>query len=425
MLETMVEAASAGGAVARERITRGFAVAIKGDGSPVTEADREAEAAVARVLGAAYPDHGWLGEETGGRGPDDRRFIVDPIDGTRNFVTRHSASGPRSSPSRRPAWSRRASSIQPVTGELHVARRGDGAFLNGARHPRLHRGRARRAGRCCTARSTSCAARGSGTGFFAWWTPRRMQRGFGDFLSFTTVAEGKGEVALTPEREALGPRRAAPPRGGGGRRLHRLRGQAHHLFRPPRSPPTACCTPDRAGPLSRRSRHDAHRRARHSRRHHPPRRDGGQHPPRAGACCDDAASATAPTSRPTRSPPSASSRWRRGRCGITCQKLGEVEVFADAGVADDVLLTYNILGAAKAERLMAANRRIIAAHRVARQRGGGARALRGGGARRPGPPLRGGVRHRHGPHRRADAAGGLRAGADGHAAAAPAVPAAS
>ena len=47
-----------------------------------------------------------------------------------------------------------------------------------------------------------------------------------------------------------------------------------------------------------------------------------------------------------------------GAMGITCQKLGEVEVFADAGVADDVLLSYNILGAAKAERLMAANRRI-------------------------------------------------------------------
>jgi D-serine deaminase-like pyridoxal phosphate-dependent protein len=42
-----------------------------------------------------------------------------------------------------------------------------------------------------------------------------------------------------------------------------------------------------------------------------------------------------------------------GAIGITCQKLGEVEVFADAGVAEDVLLTYNILGPAKTERLMA------------------------------------------------------------------------
>ena len=35
---------------------------------------------------------------------------------------------------------------------------------------------------------------------------------------------------------------------------------------------------------------------------------------------------------------------KAGAVGITCQKLGEVEVFADAGVADDVLLTFNILG---------------------------------------------------------------------------------
>jgi len=47
-----------------------------------------------------------------------------------------------------------------------------------------------------------------------------------------------------------------------------------------------------------------------------------------------------------------------GAVGITCQKLGEVEVFADAKVADDVLLTYNILGAAKTERLMALTRRV-------------------------------------------------------------------
>ena len=42
-----------------------------------------------------------------------------------------------------------------------------------------------------------------------------------------------------------------------------------------------------------------------------------------------------------------------GAIGITCQKIGEVEVFVDAGVADDVLLTYNILGRQKTDRLMA------------------------------------------------------------------------
>ncbi len=46
-----------------------------------------------------------------------------------------------------------------------------------------------------------------------------------------------------------------------------------------------------------------------------------------------------------------------GAMGITCQKLGEVEVFVDAGVAEDILLTYNILGGAKTDRLAALIRR--------------------------------------------------------------------
>src|SRR5690242_2503782 len=47
-----------------------------------------------------------------------------------------------------------------------------------------------------------------------------------------------------------------------------------------------------------------------------------------------------------------------GAIGITCQKLGEVEVFTDAGVADDVLLTYNIVGWLKTERLVALSKRL-------------------------------------------------------------------
>jgi D-serine deaminase-like pyridoxal phosphate-dependent protein len=47
-----------------------------------------------------------------------------------------------------------------------------------------------------------------------------------------------------------------------------------------------------------------------------------------------------------------------GAVGITCQKLGEVQVFTDAGVADDVLLTFNVIGRAKTERLAALARRL-------------------------------------------------------------------
>jgi len=47
-----------------------------------------------------------------------------------------------------------------------------------------------------------------------------------------------------------------------------------------------------------------------------------------------------------------------GAVGITCQKLGEVEAFVDAGVCDDILLTFNIIGDAKTERLMTLIKRI-------------------------------------------------------------------
>ena len=54
---------------------------------PVTQADREAEAALRRLIAARYPDHGVIGEEYGEDRPDaDQVWILDPIDGTRAFI---------------------------------------------------------------------------------------------------------------------------------------------------------------------------------------------------------------------------------------------------------------------------------------------------------------------------------------------------
>ncbi|GAA3341302.1 histidinol-phosphatase [Amorphoplanes nipponensis] len=58
----------------------------KADGSVVTEADRATEAAVRAVLAAARPGDAVLGEEGGQTGAADRRWIIDPIDGTAQFV---------------------------------------------------------------------------------------------------------------------------------------------------------------------------------------------------------------------------------------------------------------------------------------------------------------------------------------------------
>lgn len=54
---------------------------------PVTQADKEAEAAMRRLIAARYPDHGVIGEEYGEDRPDaDHVWVLDPVDGTRAFI---------------------------------------------------------------------------------------------------------------------------------------------------------------------------------------------------------------------------------------------------------------------------------------------------------------------------------------------------
>lgn len=76
------------------RLTLGYfrrriVVEEKGDGSPVTIADREAEALIRREIERRFPDHGIVGEEHGTKEPrngSSYRWIIDPIDGTKSFI---------------------------------------------------------------------------------------------------------------------------------------------------------------------------------------------------------------------------------------------------------------------------------------------------------------------------------------------------
>lgn len=59
----------------------------KKDNSPVTLADKGAEAAIKAVISRAFPDHGFIGEEEGSSNSiAEYRWIIDPIDGTKNFI---------------------------------------------------------------------------------------------------------------------------------------------------------------------------------------------------------------------------------------------------------------------------------------------------------------------------------------------------
>ena len=80
--------AAAAAAAVRPWFRAPLAVEQKSDLSPVTRADRAAELAMRAVLAERFPDHGLLGEEFGHERPAARFcWVLDPIDGTRAFIT--------------------------------------------------------------------------------------------------------------------------------------------------------------------------------------------------------------------------------------------------------------------------------------------------------------------------------------------------
>ncbi|MES2434137.1 MAG: inositol monophosphatase family protein [Pseudomonadota bacterium] len=89
-LNLMIKAARrAGKALVKDfREVEQLQVSTKGPGDFVTKADREAERIIKEDLMGGRPTYGWLGEETGEQDGQDptRRWIVDPLDGTTNFL---------------------------------------------------------------------------------------------------------------------------------------------------------------------------------------------------------------------------------------------------------------------------------------------------------------------------------------------------
>ncbi|ROR32804.1 inositol-1-monophosphatase [Inmirania thermothiophila] len=96
----------------------------------VTEVDRRAEAEIVRILRRTYPDHAILAEESGADGRDDApQWIIDPLDGTTNFVHGfpHFAV---SLALRHRGRIEHAVVYDPLRNELFTASRGEGALLN-------------------------------------------------------------------------------------------------------------------------------------------------------------------------------------------------------------------------------------------------------------------------------------------------------
>lgn len=191
-LDAAVEAARAAGAVALRYFREGVEVTLKPDLTPVTQADREAERVIREILGRACPGYGFLGEESGARPPRERRWIVDPIDGTRNFVRGI------------PLWATLIALEEdgevtvgvihnPVSGDLYTALRGQGARLNGT--PLRVSAVANLAEALLVHAGLSLLRQaGYWEGFVRLVDATERQRGFGDYYGYGLVAEGKAEI---------------------------------------------------------------------------------------------------------------------------------------------------------------------------------------------------------------------------------------
>ncbi len=106
----------------------------KGRNDFVSEVDRKAEQEIVSQLSRAFPDHRFLGEEGGGKGPEDAEYqwIIDPLDGTTNFL--HGIPHFAVSIACKYRGSlQHAVIIDPIKREEFTASRGKGAMLNGRR----------------------------------------------------------------------------------------------------------------------------------------------------------------------------------------------------------------------------------------------------------------------------------------------------
>lgn len=94
-MDTARRAVEAASAAELAHFRRGVRVEVKPDRTPVTAADREGEASILAVVREAFPDHAFLGEETGAHaGSAASRWIVDPLDGTKGFTRGRTFWGP-------------------------------------------------------------------------------------------------------------------------------------------------------------------------------------------------------------------------------------------------------------------------------------------------------------------------------------------
>ncbi len=177
-------------------------VELKPDDTPVTAVDREAERLVRSRIAAARPEDAFIGEEYGATGDSAREWIVDPIDGTKNYIRQV------------PVWATLIALVDrgvpvvgvvsaPALGRRWFAAAGAGAWGSSPTQP-LHR--------LAVSSATTMAEASLSYSSLSGWEQRGMlpafldvtrevwrTRAYGDFWSYMMVAEGQVDAACEPE----------------------------------------------------------------------------------------------------------------------------------------------------------------------------------------------------------------------------------
>jgi histidinol phosphatase-like enzyme (inositol monophosphatase family) len=204
-LAAAVAAARAAGEVAARYFRAGVAVEWKESAtgrSPVTIADREAEQTARSLIASRFPDHGFLGEEMGESGSRSTRWILDPIDGTANFILQIPLFGTLVALEEEGRITA-AAAYNPVLDEMAWALRGGGAFLGGepmrvSRRTTLDEALVVNSsvGEFLRQGFGRAGAAGGRAGVDGLLAAARRDRGYGDYFGYVLVASGRAEVML-------------------------------------------------------------------------------------------------------------------------------------------------------------------------------------------------------------------------------------
>ena len=196
-LRVALEAADAADEITMRRFRAAdLSVEVKADHTPVSEADRAAEQAIRGVLGRLRPGDAVIGEELGASGDSERRWIIDPIDATVNYLRGV------------PVWATLIALEEdgeittgmvsaPALGGRWWAGRGLGTWAN-ARRIRVSAVDHIEDSHLSINSVVTHEAHGLGPQILALSRRCARTRGFGDFWSFVLLAEGAIDAVVEP-----------------------------------------------------------------------------------------------------------------------------------------------------------------------------------------------------------------------------------